>query len=223
MVTENDRLKILITGASRGIGGALSSHYVASGHDVLAVSSRECDLTSDQRVAECFSREEFADLDAIIHCAAANITKFMHKMTTEMFRHMVDTNLVGTFNLLQSVVPKLKRHGSIILFSSVAAFYPRVGQSAYACCKAGLQGLVKVLARELIVEDKYVFVIAPGLVETGMSNDMMSEAYRAKALEMIPMRRSCRIEEIAETIDYLIRAPYMTGQTIHLNGGYYIP
>jgi len=75
----------------------------------------------------------------------------------------------------------------------------------------------------MMAQGKYIFIIAPGIVETGMPMDMMSETTLKKALETIPMRRFCKIEEIIKTIDFLICTPYMTGQTIHINGGYVIP
>lgn len=216
-------MKILITGASRGIGKRLLEHYSEEGNDVIGISTKNCNLSSWEETSLYFKQMALEDLDFVVHCAAVNITKFFYKMDYEVFKDMVETNIIGTFNLLKCVIQKLRVHGSIIIFSSVAAFSPRMGQSAYACCKSALHGLVKVLAQELLSESKYIFLIAPGIVEAGMPMDMMSELAIKKALEAIPMRRFCEIEEIIRTIDYVRCTPYLTGQTVHLNGGYYIP
>jgi 3-oxoacyl-[acyl-carrier protein] reductase len=160
--------------------------------------------------------------ELVIHCAAVNLIKAFYKMEYSAFQRMVETNVMGTFNLLKNVIPKLSCKGSIILFSSAAAFSPTIGQSAYACCKSALHGLVRVLARELLVEDKYIFLIAPGLVETGMPYLIMSEIAFKAAIANHPMRRPCTIAEIVNTIEFARRTPYLTGQTIHLNGTYNI-
>lgn len=215
-------LKILITGASRGIGKNLFDHYRKRGEEVIGLSTKDCNLSLWDETFSFFDQERFNEIDILIHCAAFNVTKFFYKMDSKTFKQLVDTNIIGTFNLLKCTISRLKEYGSIIIFSSAATFSPRVGQSGYACCKSALHGLVKVLAKELIVENKYIFLIAPGIVETGMPMDMMSELALKKATEIIPMKRYCKIEEIINAIDFLYKTPYMTGQTIHINGGYFI-
>jgi len=213
-------MKILVTGASRGIGEKLSAYYKQQGHEVTGTNSRSCDLSSYEATSSFFEQTGKEGWELVIHCAAANLIKPFYKTEYAAFRRMVDTNIIGTFNLLKNVIPKLKRKGNIILLSSAAAFSPPIGQSAYACCKSALHGLVKVLAKELIVEDKYVFLIAPGLVETGMPYELMSESALNAAIAAIPMRRLCTIEEIVNAVEFARRTPYLTGQTIHLNGAY---
>jgi NAD(P)-dependent dehydrogenase (short-subunit alcohol dehydrogenase family) len=215
-------LNILITGANRGIGKELLTHYLEQRENVRGLSKKECDLASWEETSLYFNNAVSGDLDLVIHCAAVNITKFFYKMDYQAFKDMVEGNILGTFNLLKCSVPKLKANGSIVVFSSVAAFSPRMGQSAYACCKSALHGLVKVLSQELIAEQKYIFLIAPGIVETGMPMDMMSDIALKKAIDLIPMKRFCQLEEIINTIEFVRVTPYLTGQTIHLNGAYCI-
>lgn len=222
MADIKTHLKILITGASRGIGKKLLDNYLNKGNEVLGLSTKDFILGNWEDTFSYFKRERCENIDMVIHCAAVNVTKFFYRMNYKVFKDMVETNILGTFNLLKCIIPNLKANGSIIIFSSSAAFSPRIGQSAYACCKSALHGLVKVLAQELIAENKYIFIIAPGIVETGMPMDMMSELALKKAVDIIPMKRFCKIEEIIRTIDYIRCTPYLTGQTIHLNGGYCI-
>lgn len=187
------------------------------------ISSKDCDLADWDCTSEYFRRNDIQDIDTVIHCAAFNITSFFYKQSPESFRAMVETNIIGTFNLLKCIIPRLKKQGSIILFTSAAAFSPRIGQAAYACCKSALNGLVKVLVQEMLAEEKYIYLIAPGMVETGMPENMLSEAAIEKARDIIPMKRFCKMEELINAIDFLHGTPYMTGQTLHLNGSYYVP
>ncbi len=223
MTDSREALRVLITGASRGIGAELLEHYVARGEDAKGMSTEDCDLGSWEETSRYFEQDQHAEVDLLVHCAAVNRNRFFYKLTPQEFKEMVGVNVIGTFHLLKCMIPRLKAQGSIVLLSSVAAFAPRMGQSAYACCKSALHGLVKVLAGELLPEDKYIFLIAPGVVEVGMPMHMMSETVRGKALEAIPLGRFCRIREIVATIEYARSTPCLTGQTIHLNGGYCIP
>ena len=213
----------MITGASRGIGKSLLNHYREKKANVIGISTKDCDLSNWKDTSSFLKQEEYKALNLVIHCAAVNKTKFFYKMDYNDFKQMVDSNIIGTFNLLKNVVPILKEKGSVVIFSSAAAFSPRMGQAGYACCKSALHGLIKVLSQEMMVEKKYIYLIAPGIVETGMSINMMSGLALEKAKEVIPMGRFCNIDEIIKTIDFLIDAPYLTGQTLHLNGGYFIP
>lgn len=216
-------MKILITGAGGGIGKCLLHHYLEQGEEVYGISRKDCDLAHWDQTFEYFDRNGIRDIDLAIHCAASNVTSFFHKQSCKNFRDMVDTNIIGTFNLLKCVIPRLKERGGIILFTSAAAFSPRIGQAAYACCKSALNGLVKVLVQEILAENKYIYLIAPGMVETGMPEKMLSDAAIEKARGVIPMKRFCKMEELINAIDFLHGTPYMTGQTLHLNGSYHVP
>lgn len=215
--------RILITGASRGIGRRLAEHYAGQDHQVFAPTRAECDLRDADQVRLAVERLPAAGLDMIVHCAAINVTRSFRKMDIAAFADMVDVNVLGTVRLLKCALPKLESGGCVILFSSVAAQAPRVGQAAYACCKSALHGLVRALTQELLAEGKYIYLIAPGPVEEGMTQDMMPALSLAAARREVPLRRFCAIGEVIGTIDYLRATPYLTGQTIHLNGGLWLP
>lgn len=215
-------MNILITGCKGSTGKHLCDHYTEKLHNVTGISREDVDITDWQKIQDYFSSTVGNDLDLVIHCAAKNVVKRFEKMSSAAFGEIIDSNIMGTFNLLRCAIPHVVKRGNIILFSSSAAFLPRIGQSAYAASKAALHGLVKVLAQELLVAEKYIFLIAPGFTETGMSQDLMPESMIQFALEKTPMQRACTMKEIIRTIDYLASTPYMTGQTIHLNGAYSI-
>lgn len=215
-------MKILVTGCKGGIGKCLCRHYSENGNNVRGISRSDVDILNWEEMRSYFSDDSIKGLDMVVHCAAKNTVKRFEKMSYSSFKEIIDCNVLGTFNLLKCAIPLVVPGGSIILFSSSAAFSPRIGQAAYAASKAALHGLVKVLAQELLVVEKYLFVIAPGLVEKGMPQKLMTEKMLVAATERIPMRRTCTMAEIIRTIDYLKMTPYLTGQTIHLNGGYYL-
>jgi 3-oxoacyl-[acyl-carrier protein] reductase len=215
-------MRVLITGSSGGIGKHLLSHYSKIGHDVVGMSSSDADLSDHEQTRTFFHVLGVSDFDLVIHCAAKNATSRFDRMSLSLFRSIIDSNIIGTFNLLQCILPRLSRHGNIVLFSSSAAVAPRICQSAYAASKSALTGLVKCLAQEFLVYEKYIFIIAPGMVEAGMPYKMMNAEARVAACNNIPMGRFCTMEEIINTINYVVKTPYLTGQTIHLNGGYVV-
>jgi 3-oxoacyl-[acyl-carrier protein] reductase len=198
----------------------LCDHYASEGNAVTGISREEVDITDWEKMQSYFSNRIKDNFDLVLHCAAKNLVMRFEKTSYSAFREIIDCNTIGTFNLLKCVVPRVVTGGSIVLFSSSSAFSPRIGQSAYATSKAALSGLVKVLAQELLASGKYIFLIAPGLVETGMPQKMMSDSVLSTAIDRIPMRRTCTITEIINTIDYVRKTPYLSGQTIHLNGVY---
>ena len=215
-------MNILVTGCKGSIGSHLCRHYTEKKYNVKGISRDDVDITDWEKMQDFFSSSVRRDLDLVIHCAAKNVARRFEKMSPASFAQIIDCNITGTFNLLRCAIPHVVKKGSIILFSSSAAFLPRIGQSAYAASKAALHGLVRVLAQELLAAEKYIFLIALGLTETGMSRDLIPESMIQLALEKVPMQRACVMEEIIRTIDYLAATPYMTGQTIHLNGAYSI-
>jgi NAD(P)-dependent dehydrogenase (short-subunit alcohol dehydrogenase family) len=215
-------MNILVTGCKGSIGSHLCRHYTEKKYNVNGISRDDVDITDWEKMQEFFSTSVRSDLDLVIHCAAKNVAKRFEKMSSDSFGQIIDSNIMGTFNLLRCAIPLVVKKGSIIIFSSSAAFSPRIGQSAYAASKAALHGLVRVLAQELLADEKYIFLIAPGFTEIGMSKDLIPESMVQLALEKIPMQRACTVKEIVRTIDYLVVTPYMTGQTIHLNGAYSI-
>ena len=215
-------MNILITGCNGGIGRALSLRYADEGHTVTGISRSDVDLTDWEKMRTFFSHDIRNDFNLVVHCAAKNIVKRFEKTSYVSFREIIESNVMGTFNLLKCVIPLVVPGGNIILFSSLSAFSPRIGQSAYATSKAALSGMVKVLAQELLATEKYIFLLAPGLVETGMPENMMSDMILSAAIDKIPLRRTCTVAEIKTTIDYAVKTPYLSGQTIHLNGAYHI-
>jgi 3-oxoacyl-[acyl-carrier protein] reductase len=138
---------------------------------------------------------------------------------------VIATNLTGAFYCARAAARIMirQRRGRIILISSVAGAAGNAGQTNYAAAKAGIIGLTKSLARELAPRQITVNAVAPGLVDTEMTAAMTADA-RDAALKTVPLGRLGRVEEVAEAVRYLAseEAGYITGQTLHINGGMYM-
>jgi len=139
-----------------------------------------------------------------------------------MWQEVIDTNLTGVFNVCKSASASISDGGRIVSLSSVAAFLGFFGQANYAAAKAGVVGLTKVLSRELARRNVTVNAVAPGVVLTEMGKSIPDES-RAEMLKQIPLGRFAEPREVADVVLFLCSdmASYVTGQTIHVNGGWY--
>lgn len=237
---------VLVTGASRGIGLAVFKHFLAAGHYVIgtAVSeggvkaisdavaagqgqSMQLDLGSVESI-QAFAtalKEQGQQVDIIVNNAGITQDTLSLSMKAEQWDRVIDTNLSGTFKLIQALLrPMLKkRFGRIINLSSVVGSTGNPGQCNYSASKAGLEGMTRSLAHELSKRGITVNAIAPGFISTDMTDELNDEQ-RAAMLEKIPAGRMGRVEDIAHSVAFLAsdEAEYITGQTLHVNGGMYM-
>jgi acetoacetyl-CoA reductase len=211
----------LVTGAGRGIGAAIAARLAADGMEVLTLDRRAgCDITLD------VASGRFPPLGEIDVCVAnAGVTTTIapaHRMTHEQWQLDVDVNLTGAFRTIQACLPGMRerRHGRVIVISSVAALGGLPGQVAYAASKAGQLGMVRTLAVENASRGITVNAILPGLVGTEQVRGMPAEV-RERALAAAPAGRLVEPEEIAHSVSFLAgeQAAMLTGQTIALDGG----
>ena len=144
-------------------------------------------------------------------------------MSGEEWDAVIDTNLTGVFNLCKAAEPVLEQGGSIVSLSSISAAIGFYGQANYAAAKAGVVGLTKVLARELAKRRITVNAIAPGLVLTDMGKSIPAEE-RERMLSLIPLGRLGEADDIAGAALFLCSnlSRYITGQTVHVNGGWHL-
>lgn len=227
-------MRVLVTGANRGIGAAIASQLVKEGHTVWGthrgssvpegVNGIECDVTSDASVDAAFKHIETEDgpIEGVVANAGITDDTLLMRMDTEKFSRVVDTNLTGVFRVVQrSTRGMLKaRAGRIVLIGSASGMSGAAGQVNYAAAKAGVIGMARSIARELGSRSITCNVIAPGFTETDMSA-AIGEKNIELAKSHIPLGRIGKPEEIAATAAFLLSpgAAYITGTVINVDGG----
>lgn len=240
----------IITGSSRGIGKEIAAAFAKEGANiVISFRSQEdaaketaeeivekydaeveivkADVSKEEEVVEIVerTRKRFGTVDILVNNAGVHKDSVVWKMDKNVWEEAISTNLTGVFLCTKHVVPIMreKSWGRIVNISSVAGQIGLFGASNYSASKSGLFGFTKTVAREVANRNITVNCVAFGYVETGM-NLRLSEEIRQKVLQEIPMRRFGKVEEVSGPIVFLCtdEASYITGQIIHINGGYYM-
>ena len=238
----------IVTGGSRGIGLASArllaeggASVVVSGRDAarLEAATRELEATGAavlgvaadavrredvERLVEA-ARERFGRLDVLVNNAGMTRDQLLVRMKDDDWDQVLATNLRGVFLMTRAVgkVMMRQRSGRIINISSTAGAMGNAGQVNYSAAKAGVIGLTKAAARELAHWNILVNAVAPGLIETDMTASLPAEA-REALLGQVPLKRIGVARDVAEVVRFLAGdgAAYITGQTIHVNGGLYM-
>lgn len=239
----------LVTGGSRGIGRAIAlrlakegAHvailYAGNGEaaqktldDILAQGVKamaiQCDISSLSAVQEAFSRirQEWGAVDILINNAGITMDGLTARMTQEAFDRVIQVNLNGAFYMIRTAYSDFlrKRWGRIVNISSVSGLMGNPGQANYSAAKAGLIGLTKTIAKELAARNITCNAIAPGFIETDMTDNLGPELME-KAIQTIPMKRMGTAEEIAAAVAFLCseEAGYITGAVLQVDGGLYM-
>lgn len=225
---------VLITGGSKGIGLACAQHFAKLGDKVAITYNStkptgdffavKCDVTSQEQVDAAFAEVEAKLGPVQVLVSNAGITKdlLLLRMNEVDFASVVDANLTGAFRVCKRATQSMlrARSGRIILMSSVVGLLGSAGQANYAASKAGLIGFARSLARELGSRTITVNVVAPGLVETDMTNALTQEQ-RDNMLGAVPLGRMATPQEIAGVVAFLASqdAAYITGAVIPVDGG----
>jgi len=168
--------------------------------------------------------DRFGRLDIVINNAGILRDRTAKNMASEEWQAVIDSNLTGVFNVCRASLERLSDGGRIVSMSSVSAAVGIYGQANYAAAKAGIVGLTKVLSRELAKRQITVNAVAPGVVDAGMGLSIPTP-FRDEMLKTVPLGRFAEPDEIASVILFLCSdlASYVTGQTIHVNGGWWAP
>ena len=237
---------VLVTGSTRGIGRAIAEEFAKHKANVIVTGTVEeraievanglaenykvktlgvgMDLSDPQSVEEAFKKihSQFEGVDILVNNAGITRDTLFLRMKLEDWQKVLDVNLTGTFLVTKQVVRYMtkKRWGRIINISSVVGFIGNAGQVNYATTKAGLIGFTKSLAKELAPRNVLVNAVAPGFIETDMT-ETLKEEIKETYKKQIPLGRFGKPQEVARVVLFLASpmADYITGETIHVNGG----
>lgn len=237
---------ILVTGASRGIGKAIAKRFAKEGHFVIgtATSEKGAEAISEYlsesggigRVLDVCSNEDvdklFEEIDSVygginVLVNNAGITKdgLLMRMKDEDWASVIDTNLTSVYRMSRRAVRGMMkaRQGRIINITSVVGQMGNAGQANYAATKAGIEGFSRALAREIGSRGVTVNCVAPGFVETDMTEEL-DERLISSMLDAVPMGRMAQPEEVAAAVSFLASddASYITGAVLAVNGGMYM-
>lgn len=239
----------IITGASKGIGAVIAKRLNELGYNLVlnyrnstaamdellnSFSNKEtnniivqCDISSFEdakRLIEA-AYDNFGTVDALINNAGVTRDNLLAMMTEDEFDSVIDTNLKGSFNCCKHIAKKMmkQKYGRILNISSVVGLMGNAGQVNYAASKAGLIGMTKSMARELAKKNILVNAIAPGFIQTEMT-DKIPQEIKDEMMKNIPLQRLGSPSDIADAVEFLIsdKSSYITGQVLSVNGGFYM-
>ena len=238
---------VLVTGATRGIGKAIALSLGSSGATVIGTATSKAgadniskmlvdnqilgkgivlDVKNNDQIASLGEgiKKDFGSIDILVNNAGITRDNILLRMKEDEWEDIINTNLSSVYKMSKSVLRGMikKRSGRIISITSVVGAMGNAGQSNYAAAKAGMIGFTKSLSREVGVRGITVNAIAPGFIETDMTDSLPDDQKEALASQ-IPMGRLGTTDEIAQAVLFLAGdgGSYITGQTLHVNGGMY--
>lgn len=235
-----------ITGATRGIGKQIAIEFAKDGYDIAFNYRKEnedlenvkkqikelnvrClpvkgDVSIFDDTANMVNQiiNEFGKIDVLVNNAGITKDALLMRMKKEDFEDVINVNLVGTFNVTKNVIPYMikQRSGRIINISSVVGVSGNAGQTNYSASKAGIIGFTKSLAKEVASRNILVNAVAPGFIETQMT-DVLKQEVKEEIAKNIPLRRMGTPEDVANVVKFLAgeQSSYITGQVINVDGG----
>lgn len=238
----------LVTGAGRGIGKAIAMRLVKGGMNVSICDVSEdtlkeaqadlermgsdarafnCDVTDSAKVADMFKgvEDHYGRLDVLVNNAGITIDRLLMRMSDEDWEKVLAVNLTSVFNCTRSAIRGMisRKYGRIVSVSSVIGLMGNVGQANYAATKAGIIGFTKSVAREVAPRGITVNAVAPGYIDTPMTQ-ALSEKAKQQLFDMIPSKKLGTVDDVASVVAFLAsdEARYITGQVIGVNGGIYM-
>ena len=236
--------KVLITGATGGIGKALVSKFSSLDANILATGTKnekldllkkefpninilKFDISEHPKIEEFIENvfSQLTGLDVLINNAGVNLDNLSLRMTHEQWKKVIDVNLGSTFLLTKYAIKKMlkNKYGRIVNITSIVGHTGNLGQANYSASKAGIIGMSKSLAIEYAKKNITINCVSPGFIQTKMTDNIL-ENIKAVLTSKIPMSRLGSGEDVANTVAFLSSdaASYITGETIHVNGGMYM-
>ena len=243
MINFKDK-KILITGATGGIGKALVKKFVTLEGNVLATGTKteklnalkeefpninilKFDISDHSKIEEFIENtsSQLAGLDVLVNNAGINMDNLSLRMKDEEWQKVIDVNLGATFFLCKYAIKKMlkNKYGRIVNITSIVAHTGNLGQANYAASKAAIIGMSKSLAIEYAKKNITINCVSPGFIQSNMT-DKIVESIKAVLTSRIPMSKLGTGEDVSNTVAFLSSdaASYITGQTLHVNGGMYM-
>ena len=238
----NARRIALVTGASRGIGRAIASRLARDGLFVVGTATADegvgriramlgengagvlLRLQAADSIATALGavEQDFGSPSVLVNNAGVTRDGLLVRMSDEAWREVIDVNLGGIYRLTRPLLRSMMRArwGRIVNIGSVVGRMGNAGQTNYAAAKAGIEGFTRALAREVATRGITVNAVAPGFIDTDMTAEL-SATQRAEMVERIPLGRMGGAEEVAAAVSFLAsdEAGYITGETVHVNGG----
>ncbi len=236
----------IITGGTRGIGKQIALTFAKEGYNIaINYRTENEDLKNTKKEIEennvkCFTFqgdvtnfkdceqfvkqivEEFGNIDVLVNNAGITRDTLLMRMKEEDFKQVIDTNLIGTFNVTKNVISYMMkaRSGRIINISSVVGISGNAGQTNYSASKAGIIGFTKSLAKEVASRNITVNAVAPGFIETQMT-DVLKDDIKEEIAKKIPLKRMGTPQDVANVVKFLASndSSYITGQVINIDGG----
>ena len=243
MINFKDK-KILITGATGGIGKALVKKFVSLEGNVLATGTKteklnalkeefpninilKFDISDHTKIEEFIENtsSQLAGLDVLVNNAGINMDNLSLRMKDEEWKKVIDVNLGATFFLCKYAIKKMlkNKYGRIVNITSIVGHTGNLGQANYAASKAAIIGMSKSLAIEYAKKNITINCVSPGFIQSNMT-DKIVERIKAVLTSRIPMSKLGTGEDVSNTVAFLSSdaASYITGQTLHVNGGMYM-
>ena len=236
--------KILITGATGGIGKALVKKFTSLEGNVLATGTKsekldllkkefpeinilKFDISEHSKIEEFIENvnSQLTNLDVVVNNAGITLDNLSLRMKDEEWQKVIDINLTSTFLLCKYAIKKMlkNKYGRIVNITSIVGHTGNIGQANYAASKSGMIGMTKSLAIEYAKKNITLNCVSPGFIQSNMT-DKILESIKAVLTSRIPMSKLGSGEDVANTVAFLSSdaASYITGETIHVNGGMYM-
>lgn len=214
---------VLITGSSRGIGKAIVDLLQENGFNCITPSRQELDISSTFSISE-YCKSLNVEIHGLVNCAGINILKDIESINIEDTTQMLNTNLLAPLFLIQALSKQMKKnqYGKIVNISSIWGVRSKEFRTLYSMTKFGLNGLTKSLARELGEYNILINSVAPGYVNTEMTQQNVPRSEQDMIKTTIPLKRFAEPKEIAELVMFLVseKNSYITGEVITIDGGF---